>query len=130
MGIWRRSGAVRLVFVLAATLCCGAAVSLASGNLLGRLYNDIVLDNYDHFLPCERLPASTDVYRIVEEHEDLVEAIKEVHAGHIFVEIDDRTCAGRADIIISYATHRDRLALEEILGGRTFFGVPCRLRNI
>jgi hypothetical protein len=130
MGIWRRSTTFRLVLVLAATVCCGAAVSLASGNLLGKLYNDIVLDNYDHFLPCEKLPTSTEVKRIVDEHEDVVRAIKEVNPGHIFVEVDDHTCPGRADIIISYATHKDRLAIEEILGGRIFFGVPCRWRNI
>lgn len=130
MGIWRTNKAIRLVFVLAATMCCGAAVSLASGNLLGRLYNDIVLDNYDHFLPCEKLPTSAEVDRVVDEHEDVVRAIKDINPGHIFVEIDDHKCPGRADIIISYATHKDRVAIEEILGGRTFFGVPCRFRNI
>ena len=130
MSIWRTSRSVRFVLVLAATMCCGAAVSLARGNLLGRLYNDIVLDNYDHFLPCEKLPTSAEVNRIAEGHEDVLKSIKEVHPGHIFVEIDDHMCPGRADIIISYATHQDRLAIEEIIGGHTFFGVPCRLRNI
>ena len=118
-------------FALAVFALCGAAaVVLVRGHLLGRLYNDVVLDNYDHFLPCERLPTSTEVYRIAEEREDVLKAIKDVNAGHIFVEIDDHTCPGRADIIISYATHGDRLAIEEILSGHTFLGVPCRLRNI
>ncbi len=118
------------MFVLAATLCCGAAVSLAGGNVLGRLYNDIVLDNYDHFLPCEKLPTSAEVKRILDEHEDALQAIRDVNPGHIFVEVDEWTCPGRADIIISYATHQDRLAIEKIIGGKTFFGVPYRLRNI
>ena len=118
-------------FVLAVfALCCATAVFLVRGDVLGRLYNDVVLDNYDHFLPCERLPTSTEVYRIAEEHEGVLKAIKDVNPGHIFVEIDDHTCPGRADIIISFATHQDRLAIEEIIGGHTFFGVPCRLRNI
>jgi hypothetical protein len=47
----------------------------------------------------------------------------------VFVEIDDWSCSDRADIVISYATHQDRLAIEEIMGGDTFFGVPYRLRN-
>jgi hypothetical protein len=130
MRSWRTRRAVRLVFVLAATLCCGAAVSLTGGNVLRRLYNDIVLDNYDHFLPCEKLPTSAEVNRILDEQEDVLEAMKDVNPGHIFVEVDEWTCPGRADIIISYATHQDRLAIEKIIGGGTFFGVPYRLRNI
>ena len=118
-------------FVLAVfALCCATAVFLVRGHVLGRLYNDVVLDNYDHFLPCEKLPTSAKVNRILDEHEDVLEAIRDVNPGFIFVEIDDHTCPGRADIIISFATHQDRLAIEEILGGHTFFGVPCRLRNI
>jgi hypothetical protein len=126
----------RRVTVVAAALavalsaaCCGLAVFLVKGHVLGTLYNDIVLDNYDHFLPCERLPASAEVHRILGEHQDTVEAIKEVHPGHVFVEIDDWSCPGRADIEISYASHQDRLAIEKIIGGETFFVVPYRLRN-
>ena len=117
-----------VVSLLAA--CCVATVSLVRGHVLGRLYNDIVLDNYDHLLPCAELPTSAEVSRIVHEHEDVLKAIKDVNPGQIFVEVDDYTCPGRADIIISYATHQDRLAIEEIIDGHTFFGVPCRLRNI
>ncbi len=129
MSSWKTGRAVRLVFVLAATLCCGAVVSVVRGSLLGRLYNDIVLDNYDHFLPCEELPTSEEVNRILDVHQDVLEAIEDVNPGFIFVEVDAWTCPGRADIIISYATHQNRLAIEEIIGGKTFFGVPYRLRN-
>ncbi|MGB9301452.1 MAG: hypothetical protein WCD51_12790 [Anaerolineae bacterium] len=111
-------------------VCCVAAVFLVKGHVLGTLYNDLVLDNRDHYLPCDRLPTSAEVHRILGEHQDTVQAIKEVHPGFVFVEVDDSTCAGRADIVISYASHQDRLAIEEIIGGETFFGVPCRLRNI
>ena len=110
-------------------VCCVGAVFLVKGHVLGRLYNDLVLDNRDHFLPCDRLPTSAEVNRILGEHQDTVEAIKEVNPGFVFVEIDDWSCSGRADIVISYASHRDRLAIEKIIGGDTFFGVPYRLRN-
>jgi len=110
---------------------CGiAALFLASTNALGRLYNDLVLDNRDHYLPCDRLPTSAEVSLVLGEHQDTVEAIKELNPGFVFVEIDDWSCPGRADIVISYASHQDRLAIEEIIGGDTFFGVPYRLRNI
>jgi hypothetical protein len=105
-------------------------VLLVKGHVLGRLYNDLVLDNRDHFLPCERLPTSAEVSRVLVEHQDTVEAIEGVHPGFIFVELDDWSCPGRADIVISYASHQDRLAIEKIIGGDTFFGVPYRLRNI
>lgn len=126
----------RRVTVVAAALavalsaaCCGLAVFLVKGHVLGVLYNDLVLDNRDHFLPCDQLPSGADVSRILEEHQDTVQYIKEVHPGFVFVEIDDWSCSGRADIVISYASHRDRLAIEKIIGGDTFFGVPYRLRN-
>ena len=120
-------GATALVLV---AVCCVAAVFLVKSNVLGRVYNDIVLDNRDHFLPCDRLPTSAEVSLVLGEHQDTVEAIKEVNPGFVFVEIDDWSCPGRADIVISYASHQDRLAIEEIIGGDTFFGVPYRLRNI
>ena len=117
------------MFVLAATMCCGAALSLVRGNVPGRLYNEIVLDSYDHFLLCEELPSAAEVDRIVKEHEGVVGAIEDVNPGHIFVEVDYSSCPGRADVIISYATHQDRLAIEEILSGHSFSEVPCRFRN-
>jgi hypothetical protein len=116
-----------VVVLLAA--CCVAAVFLVKGHVLGTLYNDLVLDNRDHFLPCDRLPTSAEVNRVLGEHQDTVEAIKEVNPGFVFVEMDDWSCTGRADIVISYASHQDRLAIEKIIGGDTFFGVPYRLRN-
>ena len=120
-------GATALVLL---AVCCVGALLLVRGHVLGRLYNDLVLDNRDHFLPCDQLPSVADVNRILAEHQDTVEAIKGVHPGFVFVEIDDWSCSGRADIVISYASHQDRLAIEKIIGGDTFFGVPYRLRNI
>jgi len=110
-------------------VCCVAAVFLVQGHVLSGLYNDLVLDNRDHFLPCEKLPTSAEVHRVLEEHQDIVEAIEGVNPGFVWVEVDD-SCPGRADIVIYYASHQDRLAIEEIIGGETFFGVPYRLRNV
>jgi hypothetical protein len=131
LAVNRRRGtfvAAALTVALSAT-CCVAAGLLVKGHVLHRLYNDLVLDNRDHYLPCEKLPTPAEVYRVVEEHQDTVEAIKEVHPGFVFVEMDDWSCSGRADIVISYASHQDRLAIQELIGD-TFFGVPYRLRNI
>jgi hypothetical protein len=116
--------------VVVSALCCLGAVFLKREHVLGRLYNDLVLDNRDHYLPCDRLPTSAEVHRVLEEHQDAVEAIEEVHPGFVWVEVDDSTCPGRADIVIYYPSHQDRLAIEKIIGGNTFFGVPYRLRNV
>lgn len=120
-------GATALVLF---AVCCVGAVLLVRGHVLGRLYNDLILDNRDHFLACDQLPSVADVNRILAEHQDTVEAIKEVNPGFVFLEVDDWSCPGRADIVISYASHQDRLAIERIIGGDTLFGVPYRLRNI
>ena len=37
---------------------------------------------------------------------------------------------GKGDIKISYSAHLDRVIIENIIGGDTFFGIPYRLRNI
>jgi hypothetical protein len=39
------------------------------------------------------------------------------------------TCPGKADIVIWYASHAQRLVIEGILGADRFFGIPYRLRN-
>jgi hypothetical protein len=39
------------------------------------------------------------------------------------------TCPGKADILIQYPSHQSRLEIEAILGGKTFFGIPCRFQN-
>ena len=59
----------------------------------------------------------------------MIEEIKRVNPGFVVVRIDTTTCPGKADIVIEYPSHQDRLAIEEIIDGETFFGVPYRLRN-
>lgn len=59
----------------------------------------------------------------------LVESqIEQVNPGLVGVEID-HPCPSHADIVFWYASHQDRLAIEEFIGGDTFFGIPYRLQN-
>ena len=111
------------------TACLSLFVVESQTRLLHRLYANHILDNREHFLPCDRLPTASEVSRIVESHSDAVERIKEVDPGLVDVDIDTWTCPGKADIVISYPSHRDRVAIERIIGGDTFFGVPYRLYN-
>lgn len=96
---------------------------------LSRAYNDLVLGNRIHGLPCEELPAAEDVRAVVTAHQDMVEQIEAVDPGHVFVEIDEASCPGRADIRIGFPGRDQRQAIEAILNSDTFFGVPYRLIN-
>jgi hypothetical protein len=46
-------GATALVLL---AVCCVVGACLVKRHVLGRLYNDLVLDNRDHFLPCDSSP--------------------------------------------------------------------------
>ena len=90
---------------------------------------DRLQNNYNHYLPCQQLPATAEVERILEEHTDTVKKIAEVHPGFTYIEAGTR-CPETADVIIHYATRDERLVIKDILGGSyTFFGVPARWRS-
>jgi len=109
--------------------CLGMIVIESQIKIAHRVYDNFVLDNKNHYLSCEELPTEADVNRIVEQHRDKIQAIEQVNLGFVGVEVDTFTCPGQADLVIWYASHQDRLAIEEIIGGDTFFGVPYRLQN-
>lgn len=92
-------------------------------------YNDVVLDNNGHALPCDQLPTEQEVERVLADHQDVVQRILAVNPGQVFVDVDTMTCPHQASLVISYPGHRDRVMIEEIIGNDTFFGVPFRLRN-
>lgn len=91
-------------------------------------FDNLVYDNKNHYLPCEKLPDEAEVRRIVQEHQDVIQTIEQVDPGFVGVEIGT-PCAGKADLVIWYGTHEDRLGIERIIGDDTFFGVPYRLNN-
>lgn len=95
------------------------------------VYNDLVLDNYDHWLPCGELPLLEQVEATMTQHQATLGRIYAVAplSGSVSVEVDAATCVGRGDLVIWYPGHRHREEIEKILGNRTFFGVPVRLRN-
>ena len=92
-------------------------------------YDEVILDNRNHYLSCEQLPMEAEVRRVMEAHQDLIVRIEQINPGFIGVEMDTSTCAGKADIIFWYGTHQDRVLIESIIGDDTFYGVPYRLRN-
>jgi hypothetical protein len=114
---------------IAVVVCLGLFVVEAQTKVLRRAWDNSVLDNQNHYLPCDKLPTEAEVDRVVQEHQNIVEAIEKVNPGLVGVEIDSTTCPGRADLLIWYASHENRLEIEKIMGDDTFFGVPYRLNN-
>jgi Holliday junction resolvasome RuvABC endonuclease subunit len=120
----------KIVLPLVILIACLGMIAIESQTkFIHRVYDYFVLDNKNHYLPCEELPTEVNVSRIVEQHRDKIQAIEQVNPGFVGVEIDTFTCPGQADLVIWYASHQNRLAIEEIIGGDTFFGVPYRLQN-
>ena len=117
------------IVLIVVVVCLGLFVVEAQTKVLRRAWDDSVLDNQNHYLPCDKLPTEAEVDRVVQEHQNIIEAIEKVNPGLVGVEIDSTTCPGRADLLIWYASHENRLEIEKIMGDDTFFGVPYRLNN-
>ena len=118
------------LLIVGLLLACaiGTIVELQS-NVLRRGYDHFIMDNRNHYLSCQELPSNAEVERITEQHRDVIQQIEQVAPGFVGVEIDTLTCAGTADLLIWYGTHQQRIAIEEIISGDTFFGIPYRLQN-
>ncbi|MHB8113492.1 MAG: hypothetical protein ACYDHA_08560 [Bellilinea sp.] len=103
---------------------------LYQSHIIQRIILDVVYDNYDHFLPCERLPLATEVEAVVADHAGTVNQIQAVSPDMRF-SLEKQVCGGgdHADIVIYYPTHAHREQIEAILGGKTFFGTPARWIN-
>jgi hypothetical protein len=101
----------------------------AQFKVLRRAYDNYVLDNRDHYLACKDLPTKTEVERTIEQHQDVIQQIEQVAPGFVGFEIDSSTCEGKADLLIWYGSHQQRMEIEKIIGGDTFFEVPYRLQN-
>jgi hypothetical protein len=110
-------------------LCALAMIVEARFKVLQHSYDDFVLDNRNHYLPCKDLPPKDETAKIIRQHSDLIQQIQEVAPGSVGFEMDASTCEGKADMLFWYGTHEQRLAIEKIIGGKTFFGIPYRLQN-
>ena len=122
-GVWA------ILILLAAVCCLAAALTVANLRLLAGLYNNVVLGNRDPMLRCAELPALAEVNRVVVEHQEVIQAIGQVDPRSVFVEIDTVSCPGKADLVIWFGTQADRAAVERIIAGDKFFGVPYRMYN-
>jgi hypothetical protein len=124
----KKSSRIMVFVSIVAVACLSLVVMEAQTKVLRRMIDDLVYDNKNHYLSCEKLPTEAEVRKIVQEHLDVVHAIEQVDAGFVGVEIHP-SCAGKADLLIWYASHENRVEIERIIGGDTFFGIPYQLNN-
>lgn len=117
------------LFIILAALCLAAIVVESQAKIFHRLYDNYILDNRNHYLSCSALPSESEVFAVIDQHQELIQAIEAVHPGQVGMEIDTFTCPGKADILFWYASHQDRLDIEALIGATTFFGIPYRLQN-
>ena len=118
-----------VILAIMITLCLGVIILEAQAKILRRAIDGLIYDNRNHNLPCEELPAEANVRKAFAENADVIQQIELVNPGNVGVEIGVSACPGKADLLIWYASHQNRLEIEKILDGDTFFGIPYRLHN-
>ena len=126
--IMNKSSKIIAIVSIVVVACLFLVVVEAQTKVLRHTIDNFVYDNKNHYLPCEKLPTEAEVREIVQEHHDVIQAIEQVNPGFVGIDIDT-SCAGKADLLIWYASHASRLEIEKIIGGDTFFGIPFRLNN-
>jgi hypothetical protein len=120
---------VLAVLVLTLILCMGIWILEVQTKFIRKTYDDLILDNRNHYLSCDQLPSEVDVRQVIEAHQDVIGKIEQINPGFVGVEMDTSTCLGKADILLWYGTHEDRLLIESIIADDTFYGIPYRLVN-
>ncbi len=118
-----------MLVLVCLVLLLGAAYLEGQLHLLRHWLDDVLYDNWNHYLPCGQQHPVEAVEEALQTHADTVNLIEAVNPGQVGVEVDAASCPGRADVLIWYASHSDRLEIEHILGARSFFGIPIRLVN-
>jgi len=96
--------------------------------IIRQTLDDVLYDNRFHYISCEKLPSIAEVEKMIAEHQDVIRQIEAVNPGFVGNEVN--TCStGNADITFWYSSHKERMAIENIIGSDTFFGVPYNLQN-
>lgn len=98
-------------------------------HLFHRIADNLIYNNYHHYLSCSDIPELTEVEKTIEQHKDVVEKIKSIDPENVEFIIDSWTCPGKASIIIYYASRDQRSQIDKILPDKNFFGVPISLIN-
>lgn len=122
----RRISVLIVVFLV---VCLVAFAIELQTNIIKRTIDNFIYDNKNHYLSCDKLPAEAIVREIILDNQAVVFEIERVNPGFVGVDIETTACPGKADLVIWFASHQDRLEIERIISNDTFYGVPFRLQN-
>jgi len=123
----KNSKRVLLIVFLVIMISC--LILESSTHFFRRIVDDVVYDNYHHYLRCEELPDLITVEQTLAEHQDTVKRIENLSLGDVVIVVDSSSCPGKASIEIRYPSHSIRTQIEDILGSKTFYGIPITLLN-
>ncbi|MFZ5808003.1 MAG: hypothetical protein ACOY16_01865 [Chloroflexota bacterium] len=120
-----------VIFMVSSLLviCGGILLVEAQTKIARRLIDNVLYDNRYHYLPCEQLPSVSEVERIIQERQDVIQQIEAVNPGLVGIEVHTCGAGQNADITFWYASRKDRIAIQRIIGSDTFFGAPYNLNN-
>lgn len=105
------------------------AVSIQT-NAVQRVLDYHLYDSKNHYLPCRKLPTEAEVRAVVKAQQQLIQQIEQVNPDGQNIWVEQKPeCPEKADILIDYPGHQNRLEIEKLIDGDTFHGVPYRLRN-
>ena len=120
----------KVAFIIIFALVLVILVLLESStHFVQRIIDDILYDNYHHYLQCEDLPEITVVENAVAENQEIIREIEGLSEGQVTISVDASSCPGRGSIVIFFPSHTVREQIEDILGGKSFYGIPVTLIN-
>ncbi len=83
---------------------------------------------YGRYHTCETLPDIETARQIVDDHQDIIDAIEKIHPDCIHVSLEER-CEGKGELVIYYCTIDQQIEILKLIGSSTFFGLPFRMIN-
>lgn len=113
----------RGLFVVVTVITIAALIWIEfDTHLIGRWVANTIYDNRANFLSCDELPVLSEVKSVMEQHNQVIQEIKNIDSENIEITIDI-SCPGKGSLVIYYPSHNDRTQIEELLGD-SFFGIP------
>ncbi len=108
-----------------AVLLLAAFIVLMAVGQRARLWDDLVLDNRAHRVPCDDLPTLQQAQAAATSAR--ARDIKRLDRLVAVDVVED--CPGRGSILITYGSRSTREEVERLLPEHTLDGVPVSLRN-
>jgi hypothetical protein len=126
-----RKKMIVLISVLAAGMICLGVflVYELMAHPFRHWLDDLVYDNYNHYMPCEDLHTIGEVNEAVQANRSILEQVDQLAPGIVGWQVEE-PCPGKGDILFWYGSHDQRNQVEALIGSEeSFFGIPIRMRN-